>query len=683
MMGRNRFLGAAILILLLASALRFHQIESQSFWNDEGNSARLSERSVELIIEGTASDIHPPLYYLVLRGWRVFLGDGELALRALSAFVGVCLVGATITLGRRLIGQGAEAPSLIAGLLVSINPALVYYSQETRMYEMLAFLAVLSTLLLVMWLQGGTKRLGLAVAYILLVVAGLYTHYFFPAVLVTQNLIFLVWYIIRHRSGAEISRDKPSSTIDLKPVISWIVMMLASLLLYMPWIPVYLRQAGDRAPFRLPFPEFLLDTLRWSAFGFTIEEDIALWFVLVFVTLALIGAWLGRTKINKGVPFTTTLLLCIIVPLVLMWLLGATQPAFFKFILVVIPPLCLLAGPGWWWGWRWTFARSDPRPRQTGQLYVEPESSIEDVSARKDRRIRTRIGRIFLIVLAGAVLIGSGRALVNMYYNPDYARADYRGIAEQIADEAQPNAGIVLNAANQWEVFTYYHQDGAPVYPVPKGYPDPAIIDDELRRISDQHERIYAIFWGEAERDPNRLVERWLDENAFKARDEWRGDVRFVTYAVPSPANVLAEKEIVGISNVRFGDAIYLEKVELLSEELQPGEIVQIALYWRADENIEQRYKVFLHLVDEDGSIIAQRDSEPVGGLALTTTWVPGETVVDNHGLLVPIGTGLGEYRLHLGLYETFNPLARLPLSSPDIDGDSLLLTTIIIGVTE
>lgn len=683
-MMRNRFLGAAILILLLASALRFHQIETQSFWNDEGNSARLSERSVQLIIEGTASDIHPPLYYLVLRGWREILGDSELALRVFSAFVGVSLVAATIAFGRRLIGTGAEAPSLIAGLLVAINPALVYYSQETRMYEMLAFLAVLSTLLLVIWLQGGGRRLGLAVAYVLSSVAGLYTHYFFPAVLVTQSLIFLLWFIIRHRSGDEADGDKSRTAIDLRPVGRWIVMMLAIMLLYAPWITTYLQQAGDRDPFRSPFQEFLLDSLRWSAFGFTVDELFTRWLVPVFVVLALLGAWFGRNRRNKGLPYTSTLLLSIIVPLVLMWILGATQPAFFKFMLVVIPPICLLTGPGWWWGWRWSFAGSGSISHQQKPKHVgDAGSPADDGIDGKSSTAGTITGRILMLTLAGAVLIGSGRSLLNMYYDPAYARADYRGIAEQIAVEAHSNAGIVLNAANQWEVFTYYHQDGAPVYPVPRGYPDPAVIDDELSQITAQHERIYAVYWGESERDPNRLVERWLDENAFKARDEWRGDVRFVTYAVPAPASEIVDKEIEGITNVRFGEAIYLERAELFSDDLKPGEILQIALHWRADEILEQRYKVFLHLVDENGSIVAQRDSEPGGGLALTTTWMPGETVVDNHGLLVPVGTEPGEYRLLLGLYETFNPLARLPLSLVDNQGDALPLATITVGETE
>jgi mannosyltransferase len=682
-MRRNQFLVGAILILVIAAALRFHLIESQSFWNDEGNSARLSERTVDLIIEGTASDIHPPLYYLILRGWREFLGESELALRALSAFAGVCLVGAIIALGRRLTGSRAYAASLAAGFFVAINPALIYYSQETRMYELLAFLAMLSTLLLVMWLQRGCRGVGLAAAYVLSVVAGLYTHYFFPAVIVTQNLIFLIWVVNQRRSREDHQREKPRATPVAKPIGRWIGMMAASFLLYLPWVPIYWQQAGDRPPLRTPIPDFLIESLSWSALGSTIEEPVTRWLLPVFLVLAVLGAWFGRHRTNGGVPYSLTLVLSIFIPLFLMWILGATQPAFFKFMLVVIPPISLLAGPGWWWSWRWTFSEPDSNKQGSVQVGSSQATSGETKTPRDSRYGQKLLARIFVLVLALAVLVGSATALNNMYYDSTYARADYRGIAAQIAGENHPNAGIVLNAANQWEVFTYYHQEGAPVYPVPKGYPDPVIIDDELSQIAGQHDRIYAVFWGEAERDPQRLVERWLDANAFKARDEWRGDVRFVTYSLPSLAQELIELETDGISSLRFGGIIQLERVKLSNENVQPGEIVQISLNWMVDEHIDRRYKVFLHLVDENGQIVAQRDSEPGGGLALTTTWTPGQMIVDNHGLLVPAGTKPGQYTLLLGLYDLSNPLARLPISSANGDIDAFPLAKIIIGGTE
>ncbi|MCU0520357.1 MAG: hypothetical protein MUF84_06680, partial [Anaerolineae bacterium] len=68
-----------LLILLLASCLRFYNLGTQSFWNDEGNTARLVERPIRLIIDGAAGDIHPPGYYLLLHGWRAIAGESEYA----------------------------------------------------------------------------------------------------------------------------------------------------------------------------------------------------------------------------------------------------------------------------------------------------------------------------------------------------------------------------------------------------------------------------------------------------------------------------------------------------------------------------------------------------------------------------------------------------------------------------
>jgi len=54
-------------ILLLAAFLRFYRIDAQSFWNDEGNSARIAERSVDLIIAGAAGALEAIVCVLTLK----------------------------------------------------------------------------------------------------------------------------------------------------------------------------------------------------------------------------------------------------------------------------------------------------------------------------------------------------------------------------------------------------------------------------------------------------------------------------------------------------------------------------------------------------------------------------------------------------------------------------------------
>jgi hypothetical protein len=94
---------------------------------------------------------------------------------------------------------------------------------------------------------------------------------------------------------------------------------------------------------------------------------------------------------------------------------------------------------------------------------------------------------------------------------------------------------------------------------------------------------------------------------------------------------------------------------------------------------LETRYKVFLHLVDANGQLVAQRDSEPGGGLNLTSRWPPGETIIDNHGILIPSELPPGNYQLRIGLYDVVDPNARLPIQTDTGAVDAYLAATVIV----
>ncbi|MDX1687116.1 MAG: glycosyltransferase family 39 protein [Candidatus Promineifilaceae bacterium] len=640
-MRRLRIALSVVALLWLATGLRFYRLDAQSFWNDEGNSARLSERSVSLIVEGTASDVHPPLYYLLLRGWREMVGESEFGLRSLSAFAGVALAAAVYGLGRTLFRRG-RSPAWAAALVAAVHPALVYYSQEARMYELLALLAVLSTLLLLRLLPrlaGRWRRAAFLTAggYALAVAAGLYTHYFFPAVLAVHGAIALLWLVW---PGQEKEEDG-----WLRVAGRWAAVTAVALLFYLPWVPIFMRQVGGRAGDGVGLGAFVADAGRWLALGATIEPGAAVWPLLALAVLLALGLWPGRAS---GQGFQVAVALgALLLPAVLAVVTGATRPAYFKFLLVSVPFLALLLGRGWAVGWR---------------------------AARDWGRWRRPL-RLALMGVAAVAGWGTARSLHNMYFDPAYARDDYRAIAARIAAEDHPNAGVILDAPNQWEVFTYYHREGAPVYPLPRGNPDGERIDAALREIAERHDRLYAVFWGEAERDPERLVERWLDAHAFKATDEWMGDVRLVTYAVPPEAAMEMERE----TGLQFGEHITLLGYTLSGDTVRAGDILQLSLFWQTDAPLDVRYKVFLHLVDAQGRLVAQRDSEPGGGLALTTTWAPGERIADNHGLLVPPETPPGRYTLRLGLYELGNSSARLPVALDGGTADAYTVTTVTV----
>lgn len=616
-----------IAILLLAAGLRFHKLDAQSFWNDEGNSARLSERALPSIIEGTASDVHPPLYYVILRGWRELMGDSEFGLRSFSAFSGILTVAATIAIARLLfIAPGgrvsAGAVVLASGLLAAVNPTLVYYSQETRMYALLALLAALSTLTLLRWLNAN-RRWPWAIAYVVLTTAGLYTHYFYPTILVLQALVLLFW-IVR----------KDGMPAAVRTFLSWLIMVGVSFIFYLPWMPVFLRQTSGRSTERAPILDFVWDSVRWMTFGETVAQEDLIW-VTIIVILMLVWAVLmsGRRLL---VP-----LLGVLLPVLAMVIAGTTNPAFFKFMIVAIPFI---------------------------SIWLAGSLAGSDRFASSQKRLLQFFSAALLIPLLG----GMAFSLNNLYSDPAFARADYRGMAAAIAAAEDVNAGVILDAPNQWEVFTYYHREGAQVYPLPKGQPDPQILEPELAEIAARHDRLYALYWGEEQRDPQRVVEHWLDQNTFKASENWVGDVRFAIYATVDRDLSEQQKPL----NIIFGDKITLHSFAVADELVSPGDIVQVMLSWSAAEPLEERYKVFLHLVDGDGQIVAQQDSEPVGGMTPTTTWQPGVIVVDNQGVILPRDLAPGEYDLLVGLYRLDGSGERLTVQSEPVE-DYWLLDTI------
>lgn len=680
---RLKILFITIFILLLAAFLRFHNLDAQSFWNDEGNSARLSERSVRLIIEGTASDIHPPLYYLLLRGWRALVGASEFGLRSLSAFAGLVVVAGTVALGKASFyyykgtkGQRDKrfryTAVLLAALITAVSPPLIYYSQEARMYALLALEATLSTMFLLWWWQSNNhksfdkfrtspkiinrKSVLLAGGYVVFATAGLYTQYAFPAVIVAQNVMLLVLMI----KDLRLKRNGQRPIFNFQSLIFfWASMMLAVFLLYLPWLPIFLGNIGG-GPAERPFlPDFLLDVFRWLAFGFTVEAEavkgpLTAVFILIGLGIVLDRGW--RTAVC---------LAALLIPILAAYYVGAFEPQLFKILLIVISPFAIILVLV-------VFA-SAPLPEMPSKKSAPSAKSAEDYFFFGKWRMQYLGLLLFLGLLVG---LGIVQSLANMYTNPDYARADYRSMAARIAAEDHPNAGIILNAANQWEVFTYYHDEGAPVYPLPRAGMGREQVQAELAAIAAEHNRLYVIYWGDGQQDPERVVESWLDEHAYTATSDWSQDVRFVVYAVP--AEPATEMEVPVALN--FGDHISLQGYTLANTELAPSDILQLTLFWQTNRKLEQRYKVFLHLLDENGELVAQRDSEPGSALKPTTIWQPAETITDNHGLLLPADLSPGKYTLVLGLYDIADPDTRLPVHTEQALLDKLTLETIIVA---
>jgi hypothetical protein len=116
-------------------------------------------------------------------------------------------------------------------------------------------------------------------------------------------------------------------------------------------------------------------------------------------------------------------------------------------------------------------------------------------------------------------------------------------------------------------------------------------------------------------------------------------------------------------TDLAFGQAepqLKLIGYDLPATSLAPGEPLPITLYWQAVAEIEINYSVFVQLLNNAGQVVAQEDRQPQAGAVPTTTWLPGEILIDSYTLSVP-ELGAGHYQLIAGLYNAATG-ERLPL---------------------
>ena len=184
---------AALLALTaLAAVLRFAWIGDQSFWLDEAYTADGVTKSFGGLLAWVADhEATPPLYYVLVWLWAHLVGEGEAALRSLSAVFGTAAVPVAYLAARELFDSRA---GLAAAALVAVNPFFVWYSQEARSYSLLVLMATLTLLAWARALDAPDRRR--LAAWALAAGGALLTHWFAAFLLVPQA----AWLLWRLRS---------------------------------------------------------------------------------------------------------------------------------------------------------------------------------------------------------------------------------------------------------------------------------------------------------------------------------------------------------------------------------------------------------------------------------------------------------------------------------------------------
>jgi 4-amino-4-deoxy-L-arabinose transferase-like glycosyltransferase len=117
---------------------------------------------------------------------------------------------------------------------------------------------------------------------------------------------------------------------------------------------------------------------------------------------------------------------------------------------------------------------------------------------------------------------------------------------------------------------------------------------------------------------------------------------------------------------INFGGLVELVGYEVSDLSPAAGDILTVTLYWHGLQPIGNDYKVFVNIIDPPTlTKYAASDAMPVEWARPTSTWEPGETIIDAHKMPIDVNALPGIYELQVGLYKD-DTLERLRIFTPD-----------------
>jgi uncharacterized membrane protein len=391
-------------ITLFGFALRLAFLGRQSLWYDEAFSLAVARADWPTFWAALLSDgVHPPGYYLLLRGGLALFGAGEFGLRFPSVLAGTLAVPLIYQLGRAL---GSRRWGGAAGLLLVLNPFALWYAQEARMYSLLLCLIVAAGYAFWKLAARPDLRRWLGLAFVSAL--GFGVHYF-AFVFSLAQFVYLVASLRRtHRV-----------------LRWWVTAQAAAFLTFLPWAAAIVTREGRNFGIGWIHPPTLLDMpLTLSNLALALSDPTWAWtwagLALVTVTVAA-GMKASAMHIHPSLlPTPYSLLLTwLLVPIAFTWLISLRLPLYVdRFLIICLPPLLLLS------------------------------STISLSPARGAR------GTMAVMIMVSAI------ASARIWVDPGLAKEDWRAAAAYVQSMEAPGDTLVLRDLQTGIPFDYYYRGG-------------------------------------------------------------------------------------------------------------------------------------------------------------------------------------------------------------------------------
>ncbi len=393
-----------LLVTLAGFGLRAAELGRQSLWFDEAFSVVVAGINWLIFWAALLTDgVHPPGYYLLLRGWLALAGSSEFAARWPSVLAGALAIPLLYQLGRALHSRKL---GLASAALLALNPFALWYAQEARMYSLLLALTLVSGLAFWRLLaQPGLKWAALLAAATAL---NFQIHYFAFAFSLVQFVLLLATLTKTHRA-----------------LRWWAAAQAAAIGPFLPWAwAVAGREGGSFGINWIP-PVTALDlplTLSNLAFALSDPSQPLTWLALLLASAALATGVIGLYKKENARPMVAGFLLVwLLLPPLALWLMSLKQPLYVdRYFILSLPALLLL------------LASAALLPRGWGNA---------------------ALGLLLAASLAGSL---------RLFTDPALQKEAWRAVAQQVQTAAQPGDALLIHDMQASIPFGYYYRGALP-----------------------------------------------------------------------------------------------------------------------------------------------------------------------------------------------------------------------------
>lgn len=365
-----------------------------------------------------------------------------------------------------------------------------------------------------------------------------------------------------------------------------------------------------------------LDAPRALLAGATLPPAQA-WPAYGLLAVALWGVWQVRHTTQRW------LALCVLLPLLGAWLLAPVMPFFnVRFLIVALPAFWVLLAAG---------VQAAPRG-------LRP-------------------------LLLAAVLCINLLGLYHYHFNAAFAKGGYGRLLDTVRAQAQAGDGLLLAHSAQSALYEYYGPVALPLYKLAWDFPwTDARSTAMLDTAANAHTRLWLLSFGDAQAyDPQRSFQQGLSQRAFLA---WHGDFTDATLDLFVRGDTRPNRA----RSATFAGQLRLDAFGLSADQLSAGSSLQVATRWQALAAPAANYTLFTHLLGADGSLVAQVDGQPQGGLRPTGSWPVGAQITERVALQLPRTMQPGSYAVQVGWYR-LDTLQRLA-----VDGSGGLQNSVELG---